>query len=52
MKYLKKFNETKEATYSIEDIKSFCEDNLSYLLDYSKLDILTYGSRNTIIYHL
>ncbi len=50
MRYLRRYNERKELTYLIEDLKEFCEENLSYLLDSDfSFEVMEFGSRNTII---
>jgi hypothetical protein len=50
MRYLRRYNERKESTYLIEDLKEFCEENLSYLLDSDfSFEVMEFGSRNTII---
>ena len=38
MKYLRKFNESKEE-FNYEDLKDFCEQNLVYLLDDERFEL-------------
>jgi hypothetical protein len=50
MRYLRRYNERKESTYLIDDLKEFCEENLSYLLDSDfSFEVMEFGSRNSII---